>query len=108
MTDTCPRSGLRDVMEFKVGMGVFGGSLYGGTGSKVEGSNASPSMNDTGNVSGVDLKSSCPRSQNAVVSLNHLGNLYGHTEARTLLDIRRKDSFCWESVRYDLSCVIAN
>jgi len=81
MTDTCPRSGLRDVMVFKVGMGVFGGSLYRGTGSKVEGSNASPSMNDTGNVSGVDLKSSCPRSQNAVISLNHLVILWLHWSA---------------------------
>lgn len=74
IADTYPRSGLSDVKVSKAGMGVFGTSLYGVIGAKIERSNISPAINGTGKVSGLDLKSSCPRSQNSMglVKTDHI------------------------------------
>jgi hypothetical protein len=71
MMETCPDSGLSDVKELKVGIGYAGAVLCGGTGSRIEGSNISPAMNGTGNVLKLDLKSSCPKSQNSMLWANH-------------------------------------
>ena len=71
MTETCPRRGLSDIKERRTGMGVFGGSLSDGMGSRMEGSKTSPSTNGIGNVSEVELKSSCPKSQNSMARVNH-------------------------------------
>jgi hypothetical protein len=70
MAETYPRSGLSDDNVFKAGIAVFGVSLKGLTGSRINGSKTSPVINGTGNVSAVDLKSSCPRSQNSVRSVD--------------------------------------
>lgn len=63
MTETWPRRGLSDAKEDNVGLGVFGASYRGGTNSKVDEWNISPLTNAAGNVSGVDLKISWPKSQ---------------------------------------------
>lgn len=106
ITERCPRSGLSDVKELRAGMGACGVSLYGATGSKIEGSKTSPPTNGTGNDSGVDLNSSCPKSQNAMTS-SVIERLHDQM-ARTLLNIRRNYSVHWESVCNDFSRVIAN
>ena len=71
MTETCPRRGLSDVKERRIGIGVFGGSLSDGMCSRMEGLKTSPRMNGTGNVSEVELKSSCPKSQNSMARVNY-------------------------------------
>lgn len=71
MTETCPRRGLSEVKECRTGMGVFGGSLSDAMCSRMEGSKTSPRMNGTGNVSEVELKSSCPKSQNSMAQVNY-------------------------------------
>ena len=72
MTETCPRSGLSDISVFKAGIGVFGRSLNGVTGSRFEGSNTLPVINGTGNVFGLDMKSSCPKFQKSMIRVNRL------------------------------------
>jgi hypothetical protein len=71
MIETCPDSGLSDVKELKMGIGYAGAVLCGGTSSRIEGSSRSPTMNGTGNVLKLDLKSSCPKSQNSMLWVNH-------------------------------------
>jgi hypothetical protein len=44
--------------------------LSNGMHSRMEGSKTSPRMNGTGNVSEVDLKSSCPKSQNSMAPVS--------------------------------------
>jgi len=67
MADTRPRSGLSEVRLRKSGAGPEGASaaVKGCTTSRCFGSKASPGTNTIGYVSGVVLKSLCPRSANS-------------------------------------------
>jgi len=67
IADTYPRSGLSDVQGVQSWHGRFRDVVIWNNCAKIERSNISPAINGTGNVSGVDLKSSCPRSQNSMV-----------------------------------------
>lgn len=63
MAEMCPRSPVRLFTD------ATGGGGRDGTGvvrERCESSNASPAKNFAGKVSGVDLNSLCPRSQNPV------------------------------------------
>jgi len=64
MMETCPDNGLSEAKELKVGRGVAGALLCGEIGSRIVGSNTS---NGTGNIFGLDLKSSCPKSQKSML-----------------------------------------
>src|ERR1700761_2432459 len=67
MAETCPRRGFRDIKLRKSGAVVTGGesAVKGATILRCSGSHTLPGTKTTENVSGVVLKSLCPRSQNS-------------------------------------------
>ena len=65
IADTRPWRGESDVRVDSIGLGVVGAEYEGGAGAKWLGSNISPEINGTGNVSGVLRYNLWPSSQNS-------------------------------------------
>lgn len=65
ITDTRPARERHDVKEWKLGQGVSGGLVNICPAGRKAGSRTSPTRQVAAKVSGVDLYSSCPKSQNA-------------------------------------------
>ncbi len=68
MIERCPTKGVNEVRLPSGGIGVVGAVIGIFAGFRNAGSNASPGMKWAGNVSGVDLKSLWPSSQNSMTT----------------------------------------
>lgn len=111
MAETCPRRGFRDVKLRRSGAVVTGGesAVKGATMLRCSGSHTLPGTKVTGNVSGVVLKSLCPRSQNSEWEVYYV--IWSSNSGRvgpTFVQIRSYYVLQWEAIQDRLTNISAN